>query len=206
VVTRHPDQTRQTILEAAFWEMYRNGYQGASVDRILEGTGLTKGALYHHFPNKLQLGYAVVDEVIRGWIVERWVAPLETSADPIEGLRACIRRAVCAAPEEILGGGCPLNNLAQEMSSIDEGFRMRLDQVLAEWRGAVAKQLRRGQAAGTVRSDLAADAIASLLVSTFEGVAGTTKAARSRELATQMVDVMVALLDTLRPTAAVSAG
>jgi hypothetical protein len=42
-------------------------------------------------------------------------------------------------------------------------------------------------------------------VSTFEGVAGTAKAARSRELATQMVDVMVALLDTLRPSAVVAA-
>jgi AcrR family transcriptional regulator len=202
VVTRQPDQTRQRILEAAFWEMYRNGYQGASVDRILEGTGLTKGALYHHFPNKLQLGYAIVEEVIRAWILERWVAPLRHASDPVEGLRTCIRGAVASAPEEILSGGCPLNNLAQEMSSIDEGFRTRLDRVLADWRGAVAAKLREGQAAGTVRDDLGADAMASLLVSTFEGIAGTAKAARSRELAGQMAEVMIALLDTLRPKVA----
>lgn len=202
---KQPDQTRQRILEAAFWEIYRNGYQGASVDRILQGTGLTKGALYHHFPNKLQLGYAIVDEVIRSWIQERWVRPLEAATDPVEGLRACIRECLAASPEEILTGGCPLNNLAQEMSSIDEGFRTRLDHVLADWRGAVAGKLREGQQAGIVRDDLDAGAMASLLVSTFEGVAGTAKTARSRELAGQMVDVLIALLDTLRPSAATAA-
>jgi hypothetical protein len=44
--------------------------------------------------------------------------------------------------------------------------------------------------------------MASLLVSTFEGIAGTAKAARSRELAGQMAEVMIALLDTLRPKVA----
>jgi TetR/AcrR family transcriptional repressor of nem operon len=88
------------------------------------------------------------------------------------------------------------------MSSIDEGFRTRLDHVLGDWRAAVAARLRDGQAAGIVRDDLDAGALASLLVSTFEGIAGTAKTARSRELAGQMVDVMTTLLDTLRPGAA----
>ena len=32
------------------------------LDDVVAATGLTKGALYHHFPNKQALGYAVVDE------------------------------------------------------------------------------------------------------------------------------------------------
>jgi len=44
------DVTREKILDAAFHEIHRYGFQSASLANILERTGLTKGALYHHFP------------------------------------------------------------------------------------------------------------------------------------------------------------
>ena len=56
--------------------------------------------------------------------------------------------------------GCPLNNLAQEMSNIDEGFRQRLETIVAQWRSILSQALRRGQSEGTVRTDLDADATA----------------------------------------------
>jgi len=64
--TRAPEVTRQKLLSAAFEEIYRSGFQAASLDRILAKAGVTKGALYHHFIDKAALGYAVVDEVVKG--------------------------------------------------------------------------------------------------------------------------------------------
>ena len=63
--TKQPDQTRDKILHSAFCEIHRQGFQAASIANILQDTGLTKGALYHHFPTKQALGLAVIDEVIR---------------------------------------------------------------------------------------------------------------------------------------------
>ena len=57
--------TRQIILQAAFDEIYAHGFQAASLTKILSTTGVTKGALYYYFPNKLTLGYAVVDEILK---------------------------------------------------------------------------------------------------------------------------------------------
>ena len=57
-------QTRHDILSAAFDEIYTNGFRASSLDAILERTDLTKGALFHQFASKLELGYAVVDEII----------------------------------------------------------------------------------------------------------------------------------------------
>ena len=59
-----PVQTRKAILDAAFHQIYRKGFQGAGLNEIIEKSGLTKGALYHHFKDKKQLSYAVVDETI----------------------------------------------------------------------------------------------------------------------------------------------
>ena len=56
--------TRDKILMAGFQEMYQHGYQGMRIDQVLSATGLAKGALYHHFPNKVSLAYAIVDEIL----------------------------------------------------------------------------------------------------------------------------------------------
>jgi TetR/AcrR family transcriptional repressor of nem operon len=63
VEPRDPVRTRQRLLQAAFQEVYHTGFQGSDLETILDGAGVTKGALYHHFENKEALGYAVVDEV-----------------------------------------------------------------------------------------------------------------------------------------------
>ncbi len=85
---RNPDLTRKSLLEAAFQEIYQSGFQAASLDNILSKAGVTKGALYHHFGSKRELGYAVVDELIRERVLDRWVRPLEHAANPIDGLLA----------------------------------------------------------------------------------------------------------------------
>src|SRR5262245_7595813 len=83
---RNPDLTRENLLQAAFREIYRNGFRAADVDAILAQAHVTKGALYHHFDSKAALGLAVIDEVIRNWILDRWLRPLEKAEDPIRGI------------------------------------------------------------------------------------------------------------------------
>jgi AcrR family transcriptional regulator len=59
--TRDPERTRERLLQAAFREIHRSGFQSASIDTILAATNVTKGALYHHFESKEALGYAASD-------------------------------------------------------------------------------------------------------------------------------------------------
>ena len=190
---RQPKETRRKILDAAFWEIYRNGYQGASIDRILEGTAVTKGALFHHFPNKRQLGYVVVDELVRSWVREHWIQPVAADADPGSAVSACLREYLDRMPDEVIHGGCPLNNVTQEMAGVDEGFRGRLESIAGEWREAVAGMWRRGQADG-YGVGLEATSAAVLIVSSIEGLLGAAKSAKSRTLAAQGADSLVELL------------
>ena len=127
---KDPDGTRQRILDAAFQEIYEKGFRAASIDQILADTGLTKGALYHHFPNKNALGYAVIDEVVRGMIDETWIRPMEGAAHPVDGLISTLRGLTPEQMGMACNYGCPLANLAQEMSPIDEGFRVRIEAAL----------------------------------------------------------------------------
>ena len=146
--------SRTYILRAAYHEIHRKGYRAASLRDILARAGLSKGALYHHFSSKRALGYAVVEELITPYIRRRWVAPLMAAPDPVAALISLLEQASSRlTPEDILHG-CALNNLAQEMSPIDAGFRIRLNRVFTMWRDGIAEALQRGQAAGCVRGDV----------------------------------------------------
>ncbi len=80
---RDPKRTRRKILEASYREFYRHGFQGGSINRIVEAAGITKGALFHHFAGKNELGYAVLDEPMIPAIKNWWVEPLEKGEDPL---------------------------------------------------------------------------------------------------------------------------
>jgi TetR/AcrR family transcriptional regulator, transcriptional repressor for nem operon len=165
--SRNPGRTREILLHAAFEEMYRCGYRSADLDAILAAAGVTKGALYYHFDNKEALGHAVVDEVMASDLHKKWVQPLQNAKDPIDVLVRIVRS------ESVKRGdvqrGCPLLNLSQEMSGLDEGFRRRTAKLFKSWHDAVAEALREGQKRGVVRSDINANETATFLIATYEG-------------------------------------
>src|SRR5580692_10816113 len=157
-------QTRREILNAAFDEIYANGFHASSLDTILERTELTKGALFHQFASKLELGYAVVDEVIVPMTRARWITPLAAFDDPLEGILHLVERNVGDAPQAELHRGCPLGNLIQEMSNTDAEFRRRLRRCVEVWIDGVAEHIERGRRTGHVRRSVKPRAVAEYVV------------------------------------------
>jgi len=194
------ENTRRRILQAAFEEFYRNGFQGGSLNHIVDQAGTTKGALFHHFDGKNDLGCAVVEEVIQPLIKARWLDSLASSIDPIADLKRTLRQFV---KEEVANGrlvqGCPLNNLAQEMSPLDEGLRKRIEKVYVEWRECLAAALARGIKAGKVRKDISARNVAAFVVAAQAGIIGTAKNAQSEDLMMQAGAGLSDYLDSLKP-------
>jgi AcrR family transcriptional regulator len=197
---REPDVTREKLLQAAFDEMYRRGFQAASLDKILDEAGVTKGALYHHFPDKAALGQAVVDDVVRDLLLERWLGVLQRqTGDPITALQGMLKERMAQLTRPEVELGCPLNNLAQEMSPLDERFRRRVAATFETWTEGFAEVLVRGQREGTVRRDVAAKDVANFVVASIEGSFGLAKAAQSSALLRSNLQVLSTLLDGLRP-------
>lgn len=199
-IRRTPDATRQKLVERAFEEIHRNGFRAASLDSILADAGMTKGALYHHFENKAELGYAVVEEVVRPRIEEMWRPVLE-AASPIDAAIRLIRERLRERSEMALTLGCPFNNLSQEMCGVDDGFRERLSAILHGWRDATAEALKRGQQNGTVCHDVDARAAAAFIVSSVEGCLGMAKASQSKEFLEAGFRGLIEYLEHLRPHA-----
>jgi TetR/AcrR family transcriptional regulator, transcriptional repressor for nem operon len=195
---RDPERTRERVLQAAFREIYRLGFQSASLDTILASAGVTKGALYYYFKSKQALGYAVVEEVIGPDNQGEWVRPLQSGKDPIETLIGIVQ-GLSVRPEDVRGG-CQLINLAQEMSPLDAGFRKRLATIFDAWREAVASALREGQTRGSVRRDVVPADAAGLLIAMVEGYGSLAKNAQDPKVMEAGIRNIVDWLRSLRPS------
>jgi TetR/AcrR family transcriptional regulator, transcriptional repressor for nem operon len=194
---RDPKRTRERLLEAAFREVYRSGFQSAGLDAILAAAGVTKGALYYHFGSKEALGYAIVEEIIAPDNRGQWLRPLEKCEDPIETLIGSVQ-GLSVQPEAVRGG-CPLINLAQEMSPLDAGFRQRLATIFRNWQDGVAVALLDGQKHGNVRRDLEPAQAAGLLIAMVEGYGSLAKNAQDAKVMEAGIRNIVDWLRSLRP-------
>jgi TetR/AcrR family transcriptional repressor of nem operon len=193
---RDPERTRERLLQAAFREVLRSGFQSAGIDTILAATNVTKGALYHHFDSKEALGYAIVEEIIAKLVRDRWLRPLLSDGQTIDILIGIVR-GLPARPADVRAG-CPLLNLAQEMSPLDEPFRKRLERIFLAWQDGIATLLRKGQSQGTVRRNLNPDEAASFLIAMVEGYGSLAKNAQDAKVWEVGITNIVGWLRSLR--------
>ena len=193
---RDAERTRERLLQAAAREIYRSGFQSASLDAILASARVTKGALYYHFKNKEALGYAVVEEIISPDVRGTWVQPLQSVKDPIGALISIVQDI--SVQPEVVCGGCQLNNLAQEMSPLDAGFRKRLETIFDAWREATASVLRQGQLHGSVRRNVEPADAAGLLIAMVEGYGSLAKNAQDPKVIKSGIKNIVGWLKSLR--------
>lgn len=198
VVIDENSSTRERILAVAFEEMYEQGYQGLRIDRVLEKTQLTKGALYHHFRSKKELGYAIVDEILQDWIKTVWSFDTNND-DPIASCKSALRNYFSAMTDEDFARGCPINNLAQEMAGLDDGFQSRLFTIYSQWKEFTEEFLSEGQQRSKIRPDINTQAVSTFIICSIQGLIGMAKCSKCNEQdLAPIVEELCRYLDTLR--------
>jgi len=190
--------TRDRILQAAGDEMNRVGFRAMGLNDILQKLRMSKGALYHHFKNKLELGYAVLDELYAKRFLKNWESPLDGD-DPLQAtidyLHVMSEQKWAA---EALRCGCPVTNLATEMSPIDEGFRLRVEGVFNRWKKRMTSAFKRAQKQGKMRRDVSAEETAIFVIATVEGAVILAKNAQDVRIFSQATKTVADYLATLQ--------
>lgn len=198
VTERNAEHTRSRILDAAHEEIYENGYQGMRIESILQKTNLAKGALYHHFPNKLSLGYAVVEEILLQNFQTSWNGFVVQYPNPLTAIQQLFLWKADNYKHEQRFKGCPLNNLNQEMATIDQGFHERLEMVMGKISQSFVIALERGQQQGDVRTDINPTKIAMFIMASYQGIMGAAKCMQAPELLGDLFGTLNDYIDTLR--------
>ena len=161
--------TKELILDAASRLIHIRGFNNTSVDDILRESGVGKGNFYYYFKSKDELGFAILErsvERIREEFIEKCFS---STADPWKQLHDFLASSVERARKQGLTGGCPLGNLAMEMSDIHEEFRLRLIKAFDEIRRRIELSLKQAKDEGTLRLETDIARLAHFIVAGFEG-------------------------------------
>jgi TetR/AcrR family transcriptional repressor of nem operon len=136
-------QTREKILQAAARLFALKGYHDTKLEEILAGARVTKGAFFHHFRDREDLGFAVLDwhmgrrrELLNAIEQElpraQDASPLQRVFRRLDAIQEMARR------RDSRKGGCIIGNLSTTLSDCHDGFRTRLaacfDEMAEEFR------------------------------------------------------------------------
>lgn len=167
----HLSARREQILAGARDCFGRYGYEGATVRRLEEATGLSRGAIFHHFQDKDSLFLALAR------LDARRMAQVVEEHGLVQVMRDVLADATRAVPEGSGGaaGGSGINWLGTRLEvsrrlRTDQAFRAEWEEQASELTQAVRARLARQQEAGAVRSDVAVDVLATYLELSFDGL------------------------------------
>jgi TetR/AcrR family transcriptional repressor of nem operon len=165
--------TRQRILDAAQRLVLERGFAATSVDAVLAAAPATKGAFFHHFPSKNDLGrallerYAAADERM----LDDFMAVAEAeSDDPAEQLVAFIRHFEHAAGELApTQPGCLFVSFIYESQLAGDGEDDLIAESIRHWRARLLDKLEAAARAHPPAIAVDLPSLADQVFTTFEG-------------------------------------
>lgn len=176
--TNNPQAMRGKILDVAADLFQRQGYNATSVQDVVRAAATTGGALHHHFPTKKALGLAVIAERVAPEVDETAIRPVATASSAAAGIRNVFNGVADTLERNRAVTGCPLNNLALELSLADADFREAVNSVFERWRIALSLRLHSDRPDMDVSR---AHDLATLIVASYSGAMAMAKASQSAE-------------------------
>src|SRR6186997_620798 len=132
---------KDKLLEAAVQVVRQKGYAATSVDDLCRAAGVTKGAFFHHFASKEDLGVAAA-QYWNDFTTEFFKsAPYQQLTDPLERVFGYIdfRRQILQGNLEDFT--CLLGTMVQEAYETSPRIRQACDEVISVHAGRVAEDI-----------------------------------------------------------------
>lgn len=188
--------TRQRIVELAAPLFNQRGFEGCSMQDILDATGLKKGGIYRHFSSKEELAA----EAFRYSLLQAFrlrLPEFDSQLSAVDRLRTLIKLFV-EVPSPI-PGGCPILNTAIEADDGNPVLRDLAREGLKGWRTKVSEIVREGMTRKEIREDVEPRALANTIIATLEGALMISRLEGSKAAlkdARQALEEMVSRLAT----------
>lgn len=187
--------TRERLVKTAMELFWAKGYNSTSISDILSRSQVHSGSLYHFFPGKQDVLVAVL-EAYRDGIDDMLLAHAWAGVDdPIDKVFALLNGYRIGLVSSDFLYGCPIGNLALEISEPDPRIRELLADNFTNWIGAVEHCLV--EAGDRLPATTDRHALAEFILTTMEGAIMQARTARDIAIFDRNVAVLRTHLDML---------
>ena len=172
------EQTRKKIVAAAAPLCNQRGYEGSTLNDLMEAIGLKKGGIYRHFSSKEELAAEAFDYT---WEAA-WNARLlhvDEKATGIEKLKQLIANFMNYRSP--VAGGCPVLNTAIDTDDGNPVLRARVAKALRSWLSRLQIIVEKARERGETRRGVDPKVVATLIVASLEGALMRSRLQRNDE-------------------------
>jgi len=166
---RQKTEVRTELLQTGLRLFGENGFNGTGIKEIVDEVGVPKGSFYNYFKSKEEYTVEIIQFYSDNLSI-LWDDFLKSGPkEPFEALRYSFEMVISHLEQSELRMGCLIGNLAAEISETSDLCRQKMHQAATVWKDRVSKQISKGQAMGTIRSDISTDALTEFIWNAWEG-------------------------------------
>jgi TetR/AcrR family transcriptional repressor of nem operon len=170
--------------------IHSRGYENTKLSDILKETDIGKGQFYHYFTSKRHLGETVVDYLISNMNQTLFEMILDRNIPPKAKLNRMLDEICFMQAENEGKRGCPIGNLAIEISEHDSMFKKKVSRFFDQWEEKVEHTLGEMQQQGELDPKIDTFKQARSIVAMIEGAILLMKNKQDIQVLRDIIDVI----------------
>lgn len=194
--TRNPVETRQKLVTAARNLVLRQGFSATGVDEICAQAGVTKGAFFHHFKSKDEIGQAALADWAAFGMALYAEATARPARHPLDHLHRFfdIMQGFVATSSPLT---CVVGIMSQELAVANPALRETCSAFLADWTDFARQLLDEARVRLPPRTDFDSEDVAWFLNSLWQGSMLVAKTRQDPAIVSRNLDRARAHVDFL---------
>ncbi len=160
--------TKEHIIRQSAALFNTKGYNGCSLQDIMEATGLKKGGIYNHFKNKDEIAFESFDYSFN-LIKERFKEGLSNCSSSFDKIMAIITVFESFHANPVTLGGCPIFNTAVDSSGIHPSLTEKARTAINHLKRYIEIKIDEGIELGEFDANIKSEELSTLILTSMEG-------------------------------------
>jgi len=172
-------ETKMALIWCGTELLTERGFQITGIEEILSRVGVPKGSFYHYFKSKQDFGIAVIENYVEFYDEKMGRIFEDTSLPALARIQRFVDEGKDGMSRYDFKRGCLIGNMGQELASLNDEFRRRLEAVLIAWEARLKACLDLAVSNAELPSDTDTQALSNFFWIGWEGAILRAKLTRS---------------------------
>ncbi len=182
--------TRQRLIDTFYDMMHTKGYQGVVLDEVLAKANVHKGSMYHFFKSKKELALTSIREKMSTRLEDTYLHVLSHEPPYLPYWFATLHDTSLRDFKR----GCPISNLIQEMSNLDEDFKITLRQIYFDVKKGFKTVYDKAVISGELQEECDTEQLARFSLVVLKGAIINAKASGDPSVYSDAMDMLELLV------------